>query len=1041
MLLPLFATATHVVGGSITYEHLGGATYRITLKMYRDCRPGNSQFPGSVGITVRDSAGNGFSPSRSFSIPFTLSTTVQPYIDSCAVDPGLCLEEAIYTRVVNNLPPQPGGYHLFYQYCCRNYTLVNVNSSPATNLGETWYCFIPDNNDIITNSSPTWVNPPPVFVCQAQPIDFDFSATDLDGDSLVYSFYTPYEDDPPTYLNGQAIFPTVTFLPGFGVQNPTGGANLNVDPNTGWLSGSPPFLGQFVAGIKCEEFRNGNKIGEILRDFQLNVVFCPPIAQAVIGQPQGACTGNTVTFNNIGGSPQNGYFWDFGDLSSTNDTSSLASPTYTYPGQGPYTVTLIINPNTPCADTGTIQVEMSTVTANTILSTDTACVGQVIGFTDSSTVSGNAVLTGYYWDFGDNTNTVTPNPSHAYGASGTYTVTHIAFNSLGCNDTTTTTVQIIAPPIALAGNDTFACTNNAGIGLGGSVLNVSGGIWIGAGTFTPSNTVLNSTYAPTQTELDSGYAILILQTTGLTLCGQDQDTIRIDFTPGPTIDVGPDIFVCIDTPYINVTCNYTLASGIVWSSTGTGSFANPNAVSTSYTPTLADRQAGSIIIYAQTTGNGNCLPEADSLTIFFTPPPNITLQATDTACSNQAFPIVATSQTGAGYWTTLGDGTFPGGDSVLVTTYLPGANDLASGTVALIFNSLNNGGCQQQRDTLFITIIPAPNAAFTSTSTCPEVGMPFVDQTTSVSPITNWNWNFGDNSTGSTQQNPSHVFAQGGWYAVELSVISVNGCVDTVIQQTFVYPAPDAEFVTDGFCLNEGTLFIDSSVVDTGSIVSWSWDFGDNNTSTTQSPLHEYASSNTWNVSLVVTTNFGCVDTVSHPVLVYPSPTAAFTSDPTSANILQNVNFTDQSYNNVVNWTWDFGDTTQISTQQNPSHTWINSGTYQITLVVVDTNGCPDTLITDIIISTPPSVPSGFSPNGDGQNDIFIVRGGPFPELEMRIYNNWGELIFVSTSQQQGWDGTRDGIMQPEGVFVYTVRCVTYDKKEYVLSGDVTLVR
>ncbi|HLC83143.1 MAG TPA: gliding motility-associated C-terminal domain-containing protein, partial [Bacteroidia bacterium] len=86
--------------------------------------------------------------------------------------------------------------------------------------------------------------------------------------------------------------------------------------------------------------------------------------------------------------------------------------------------------------------------------------------------------------------------------------------------------------------------------------------------------------------------------------------------------------------------------------------------------------------------------------------------------------------------------------------------------------------------------------------------------------------------------------------------------------------------------------------------------------------------------------------------------------------------------------------------------------------------------------------------NGDGENDMFYVYGGPFKEIEFRIYNNWGELIFESTDATTcgnhtcaGWDGKRKGIDQALGVYVYTVIGITEDDKEHKISGDVTLLR
>ena len=164
----------------------------------------------------------------------------------------------------------------------------------------------------------------------------------------------------------------------------------------------------------------------------------------------------------------------------------------------------------------------------------------------------------------------------------------------------------------------------------------------------------------------------------------------------------------------------------------------------------------------------------------------------------------------------------------------------------------------------------------------------------------------------------------------------------------------------------------------------------------------------------------------------------------------QQINFTDQSTNGAISWFWDFGDNSMDSTStlQNPSHIYSAGGYYDVCLIVTDINGCTDTICQTEVISMPPDVPTGFSPNGDGENDIFYVYGGPFKEIQFKIYNNWGELIFESTDIVDcsghtcvGWDGKRKGIDQAIGVYVYTVIGVTEDGKEHKISGDVTLLR
>src|SRR5690554_7166876 len=95
------------------------------------------------------------------------------------------------------MPPSTTGYHLYWSTCCRNNSLDNVNNPGSA--GEAFNTYIPNTSEWLTNSSPNWVNFPPVFVCQGIDVDFDHSATDANGDSLVYSLYTPYNDNAPTY--------------------------------------------------------------------------------------------------------------------------------------------------------------------------------------------------------------------------------------------------------------------------------------------------------------------------------------------------------------------------------------------------------------------------------------------------------------------------------------------------------------------------------------------------------------------------------------------------------------------------------------------------------------------------------------------------------------------------------------------------------------------------------------------------------------------------------------------------------------------------
>ena len=1035
--LPLISSATHIVGGSLTYEQIGGSTYRITLKLYRDCKSGSAAFPSPVIIEIRKNTGTAFT---TVSIPFPGATVVPPNIDTCATNPGICLEEAIYTKVVTGLPPSAGGYHLYYQYCCRNSTLLNI-VSPLT-AGETWYAHIPDNGVVISNSSPKWVNPPPVFVCQGNNMSVNHSATDADGDSLVYSLYTPYNDGAITYPGGVFTTGPVTWASTYGANNPLDPAVLNslTISSSGIINGVPPTIGQFVVGVRCKEWRNGVLIGEILRDFQMNVVNCPPLAVAGFTS-HGACNGLAISFTNTTTPSANTYFWNFGNGATLSDTSHATNPSYTYPSLGNYTAMLIINKGTACADTFTQAVNVSFINTN-FTSTSPGCKGFPINFTDASAVNPATTVTNWNWNFGDGNTSTAQNPSHPYNAGGTYTVTLISSSAAGCKDTMVHTVNIQGTPVANAGSDTSSCTNNPSVGLGGTILNAGGGMWNGSGTFTPSNFSLNATYTPSASAVTNGADTLLLITTSNALCPADTDQVVISFYAGPSVNAGADIIACKDTTSIPICAIITVASGGVWQTTGSGTIVNPLLACTQYLPSSADTAAGSVILYNSTTGNGNCLASNDSITITFTPLHIIDVKVIDSICAGTPIPLFAASTTNAGIWSSSGSGNFlPNNSTMPNSLYNPSAADNTSGNVSLYFTTTNNTGCKAIKDTSTVILIPAPTPIFTSVSACPFANVVFTDASVSVGPIVIWNWNFGDAST-SSSQNPSHVYSAGGPYNVSLIVTSINGCVDTAIQTINVYNKPNADFWSDGICLGSGTSFLDSSTVNGATISSWNWNFGDATTANTQDPTHVYAGGGNYITTLIVQSSQGCIDTVSHTVNVLPGPTAGFISDDYSATLYQNVHFTDQS-NSAVSWLWNFGDSSvdSTSTVQNPTHVYNKGGFYDVCLYVTDASGCTDTICRTEIVSSPPVVPSGFSPNGDGQNDVFYVYGGPFKKLSFRIYNNWGELIFESDNQAKGWDGKRNGIDQAIGVYVYTVVGITQDDEEHSLSGDVTLLR
>jgi len=110
-------------------------------------------------------------------------------------------------------------------------------------------------------------------------------------------------------------------------------------------------------------------------------------------------------------------------------------------------------------------------------------------------------------------------------------------------------------------------------------------------------------------------------------------------------------------------------------------------------------------------------------------------------------------------------------------------------------------------------------------------------------------------------------------------------------------------------------------------------------------------------------------------------------------------------------------------------------------LSVTDLNGCEDTITLPLEIALLPMLPTGFTPNGDGDNDVFRIRGGPFLSVDFRIYNNWGEQIFQTNQLEEGWDGTYLGDFVQAGVYTWTFSVQIIGGKIINGTGDVTLIK
>ena len=256
--------------------------------------------------------------------------------------------------------------------------------------------------------------------------------------------------------------------------------------------------------------------------------------------------------------------------------------------------------------------------------------------------------------------------------------------------------------------------------------------------------------------------------------------------------------------------------------------------------------------------------------------------------------------------------------------------------------------------------------AITPTSGCGFLSVSFQDQSTGNP--TSWDWDFGDGTTHSTLQHPTHVYATNGTYTVKLKVTNANGSnTFTRTNYIVVHKKPVANFsgLPLSGCQPLTVAFSDITTLGDGSVATWNWNFGDGYSSTTGNPVHTYTNAGTYNVILLISDIYGCSSnkTINSFITVYPNPVAAFTStNNTSCSSPSTVDFTSNSTGSGLSYLWDFGDGT-TSIAQNPSHQY-TTGQYTVTLIVTNANGCKDTLVkTNFVNIVTPEPNIAFSPN------------------------------------------------------------------------------
>ena len=719
LLCSLPAAANHVKGGYIEYKYNGvGSTagtsnYTITVTVFFSCTTSGPK--QSVYLGIFNAGTNALVASKSISYSSVNTITKTTYSPCMSNPPTICYELRTFVYTVD-LPDISAGYILAVQDALRVSGIINISNSGSS--GITITAMIPgtiNTVDYHKNNSPSFLFLDTAIVCYNGTFSYPFKATDTDGDSLSYDFgnglnVTNPSGQTSSNVPGSPPYTSLTYNSGYSGTSPLG-SSVTIDPATGLLSGTAPATtGEYVVAVYVKEWRNGVLIDSIKKELQIYVYNCT-LSAASLKSSYINCDNYTFTFQNEStASNITSYSWDFGVPGITTDVSTSATPTYTYPAAGTYTVKLKVGNAGGCIDsaTSTVKVYPGFTPAFTFTG---SCYQSPFQFTDA-TVAQYGTVNSWSWSFGDNNSATTQNPANTYASAGSYTITLAVGSSVGCSGTISKTVTASdKPDLTLPFTDTLICT----IDTLPLIAHVTGsGItysWSPNYNIQYANTA-NPQVWPKDTTV---YTVTVTQNACVATGSITVNTL--DFI---TVDLPADTTVCKTDSFTLNPVSYALQ--YVWSpATGLSSATVKNPVA------YADND----ITYSVTANLGKCQDQA-SMKVKVVPYPQVYAGADTTICYGSQAPLNASMV--AAYFTWSPVSTLTNSN-----TLTPVAHPSTSTSYVITVTDIL--GCPKPvSDTVTVSVIPKI-IVYAGNDTAVVVGQPLQLQAVANNGITfNYNW-------------------------------------------------------------------------------------------------------------------------------------------------------------------------------------------------------------------------------------------------------------------------------------------------------------
>jgi gliding motility-associated-like protein len=754
-----------------------------------------------------------------------------------------------------------------------------------------------------------------------------------------------------------------------------------------------------------------------------------------------ACKIATIGFNATTATTSNivNYAWDFGN-GTGNTAATTISNVYTQVGY--YTVMLVTTDINGCRDTVTKPnyIRINGPTADFSATNTHGCKGLTTLFTNLSVNDGVNPIISWKFDFGDGSSQSFFGPPflHTYNLVDTFSVKLTVTDAAGCIDsiryldlviTTDPTPNFVSP-------DTLSCPgapvrfNNLSL-----PADVTSSWDFGDGATSTATHPVHSYAAP-------GLYTIILRVTDSNGCVDSirfNNYIKVD-RPFAGFSMSDSVSSCLpfEVQFTNTSQFYIASLWDFGPTEGTSNLTNP---------THYFSQPGTFQVKLIVTSFGLC---KDSIIR--------TIQTFDTAGSvinyipiRGCSPLTLTynSFTNGQISTYLWDF----GDGTIVTTSTP--------NVTHIYTTFGNylpklimedpSGCKipvTGADTVYVTGAKA-KFGMDTTALCDQGVIHFTDSTTWNDPVVNYDWDFGDGTT-SNVQHPTHYYSTPGLYTVRLIVTTQIGCRDTLTKPALIriVASPETDIVGDTvICVGESIVHSGIFLVTDTLNVTWLWTFPNGNTSVLQNPPQQfYVVPGTHTVTMITTNTYGCRDTVVQNIYVNPLPS---TTLPKQLTVQAGFPITiPGTYSpNTISWLWSPPTNLSCSNCPNPVVNPQLTSVYQVHFV--DSNGCKNDAAIEILVICKNAnvfMPNTFTPNGDGNNDIFYPRGKGLERVRMlRVFDRWGEIVFEKrefpvNQSAYGWNGTYKGTRPKPDVYIYQLEVYCENGEIIRLDGNVALI-